>query len=94
MSVLAVPFSLALGKETQIDRGRVQSKVLQVRGLARLEEDRLTLEWSGSVDITDINAGSVRNMRQSESAQRLVLPAAKDDSSVICSLCPIPIPCP
>ena len=77
MPILAVPFALALGKETQIDRGRVQAKEFQVRGVARMEGDRLTLEWSGSVEITEIHNGSVRNLRQSVPAQRLVLPAAR-----------------
>lgn len=75
MPILAVPFSLALGKETSIDRGQVRSKVFQVRGVARWEGDRLTLEWSGSIDITEIQDGSVRNLRQSVPAQRVLLPA-------------------
>jgi hypothetical protein len=77
MSILAIPFSLALGKETSIDRGHVQSKVFQVRGIARWEGDRLTLEWSGSIDITEIHGANVRNLRQSVPAQRLVLPTAR-----------------
>ena len=77
MPILAVPFSLALGKETNIERGRVQSKVYQVRGVARWETDRLTLEWSGSVEISEIESGSVRNLRQSVPAQRLILPTAR-----------------
>jgi len=77
MPILAVPFSLALGKETNIDRGHVRSKVFQVRGVARWEGDRLTLEWSGSIDITEIHDGSVRNLRQSVPAQRLVLPTVR-----------------
>ena len=77
MPILAVPFSLAQAKETNIERGRVQSKAFQVRGIARMEADRLTLEWSGSVEITEIQAGDVRNLRQSVPAQRLVLPAAR-----------------
>jgi len=77
MPILAVPFSLALPKESSIDRGRVQSKVFQVRGVARWEADRLTLEWSGSIDITEIQDGSVRNLRQSVPAQRLVLLPAR-----------------
>lgn len=77
MPILAVPFWLALDKETMVDRGRVQSKEFQVRGVARLEGDRLTLEWSGSIEITEIQGGNVRNLRQSVPAQRLVLPAAR-----------------
>jgi len=77
MPILAVPFSLALPKETNVDRGRVQSKEFQVRGVARMEGDRLTLEWSGSVEITDVHAGNVRHLRQSVPAQRLVLPASR-----------------
>lgn len=77
MPTPAVPFSLALAKETSIDPGRVQSKQFQVRGLARIEGDRLTLEWSGSVQITEIHGGSVRNLRQSVPAQRLVLPVTR-----------------
>ena len=77
MPILAVPFFLALGKETNIDRGRVQSKVYQVRGVARWEADRLTLEWSGSIEISEIESGTVRNLRQSVPAQRLVLPTAR-----------------
>jgi hypothetical protein len=77
MPTLAVPFSLALGKETNVDRGRVQSKVFQVRGVARWEGDRLTLEWSGSIEITELQGGNVRNLRQSVPAQRLVLPTAR-----------------
>jgi hypothetical protein len=77
MALHAVPFSLAPDKETNIDRGRVQSKVFQLRGIARLDGDRLMLEWSGSLEIVDINAGSVRNLRQSVPAQRLVLPVAR-----------------
>jgi len=77
MPILAVPFWLNVGKETIIDRGRVQTKQLQVRGLARMEADRLTLEWSGSVEIVEIQGSNVRNLRQSVPAQRLVLPAAR-----------------
>src|SRR4051812_13807108 len=77
MPILAVPFSLALAKETIFDRGRVQSKAFQVRGVTRLEGHGLTLEWSGSIEITEIQHGSVRNLRQSVPAQRLVLPAGR-----------------
>ena len=77
MPILAVPFSLVQAKETNIERGRVQSKEFQVRGIARMEGDRLTLEWSGSVEITEIQGGDVRNLRQSVPAQRLVLPAGR-----------------
>ena len=77
MLVLAVPFSLAMAKETRMDRSRVQSKVFQVRGVARVEADRLTLEWSGSVEITEVKGSDVRNLRQSVPAQRLVLPASR-----------------
>jgi hypothetical protein len=77
MPILAVPFSLALAKETMFDRGRVQSKAFQVRGVVRLEADRLIIEWSGSVEITEIQSGSVRNLRQSVPAQRLVLPTSR-----------------
>jgi hypothetical protein len=74
MPILAVPFSLALGKETKMDRGRIETKVFQVRGIARWEGDRLTLEWSGSIEITEIAGRNIRNLRQSVPAQRLVLP--------------------
>jgi hypothetical protein len=77
MPILAVPFSLAQAKETNIERGRVQSKAFQVRGIARMEGDRLTLEWSGSVEITEIHGADLRNLRQSVPAQRLVLPAGR-----------------
>ena len=77
MPILAVPFALSLAKETNIDRGRVQTKQMQVRGLARMEGDRLTLEWSGSVEISEIQGGSVRNLRHSVPAQRLVLPVQR-----------------
>ena|SRR5690242_13567531 len=77
MPILAVPFFLAQPKETNVERGRVQSKEFQVRGIARLEGDRLTLEWSGSIEITEIQGGNVRNLRQSVPAQRLVLPATR-----------------
>ena len=77
MPILAVPFFLAQPKETNVERGRVQSKEFQVRGIARVDGDRLTLEWSGSVEITEIQGGNVRNLRQSVPAQRLVLPAAR-----------------
>jgi|SRR5438105_609914 len=77
MPILTVPFWLALGKETSVHRERVQSKVFQVRGVARWEGDRLTLEWSGSVDITEVHGKSVRNLRQSVPAQRLVLPPSR-----------------
>jgi hypothetical protein len=77
MPILAVPFSLPLGKETNIERGRVQTKVYQVRGVARWESNRLTLEWSGSIEISEIENTSIRNLRQSVPAQRLVLPPAR-----------------
>jgi hypothetical protein len=77
MPILAVPFSLEQARETNIERGRVKSKMFQVRGIARLEGDRLTLEWSGSIALTEIQGGDVRNLRQSVPAQRLVLPAAR-----------------
>ncbi|HEY7236882.1 MAG TPA: hypothetical protein VH539_22160 [Gemmatimonadaceae bacterium] len=77
MPILAVPFSLALGKETTLDRERVQSKKFQVHGVARWEGDRLTLEWSGSVEITELQGSEMRNLRQSVPAQRLVLPTVR-----------------
>jgi len=77
MPILAVPFFLTQPKETNGDRGRVQSKEFQVRGIARLDGDRLTLEWSGSVEITEIHGGNVRHLRQSVPGQRLVRPAAR-----------------
>ena len=77
MPILAVPFSLALGKETTLDGERIESKKFQVHGVARWEGDRLTLEWSGSVEITEVLGGEMRNLRQSVPAQRLVLPAAR-----------------
>jgi hypothetical protein len=77
MPILAVPFALSLAKETNIDRGRVQTKQMQVHGLARMEGGRLTLEWSGTVEIAEIQGGSVRSLRQSVPAQRLVLPAQR-----------------
>ena len=77
MPILAVPFSLPLGKETNIERGRVQTKMYQVRGVARWEGNRLTLEWSGSIEISEIENTSVRNLRQSVPAQRLVLPTER-----------------
>ena len=77
MPILAVPFFLAQPKETIVDRGRVQAKEFQVRGIARMEGDRLTLEWSGSVEITEIQGGNMRNLRQSVPAQRLVLPVTR-----------------
>jgi len=72
-----VPFSLTPSKEAQVDRGHVLSKEFQVRGVARLEGDRLTLEWSGSIEITEVKEGSVRHLRESVPAQRLVLPASR-----------------
>ena len=77
MPILAVPFALAMPKETSLEARRVQSKVYQVRGVARFEGDRLTLEWSGSVEITEVLGGDVRNLRQSVPAQRLVLPVTR-----------------
>lgn len=77
MPILAVPFSLALPKEASVDRGSVQSKVYQVHGMARLDGDRLTLEWSGSIQITEVQGHGVRTLRQSVPAQRLVLPASR-----------------
>jgi hypothetical protein len=77
MPILAVPFSLSLPKKASVDGGGVQSTVYQVRGMARLDGDRLTIEWSGSVDITEVRGGGVRTMRQSVPAQRLVLPASR-----------------
>jgi hypothetical protein len=72
-----LPFALALPKQSSVNRNRVLSKVFQVRGVARLEGDRLTLEWSGSVEITEVNEGGVRQLRESVPAQRLLLPAAR-----------------
>lgn len=77
MPILAVPFSLTLPKDTTIDGSGVQSKVYQVRGMARLDGDRLTLEWSGSVEIVEVRGNGVRTLRQSVPAQRLVLPASR-----------------
>ena len=77
MPTPAVPFSLSLPKEATVDRSGVQSKHYQVRGMARLDGDRLTLEWSGSVEITEVRDGGVRTLRQSVPAQRLVLPATR-----------------
>jgi hypothetical protein len=77
MPVLAVPFSLSLPKQATADGAGVQSKVFQIRGMARLDGDRLTLEWSGSVEIVEVRGKGVRTMRQSVPAQRLVLPASR-----------------
>lgn len=73
----SVPFALSLGKEASVVRNHVVSKKFQVRGVARLERDRLTLEWSGSIEITEVDKGTVRHLRESVPAQRLVLPAAR-----------------
>lgn len=77
MPILAVPFSLSLPKEAAVDGAAVQSKVYQVRGMVRLEADRLTLEWSGSVEIVEVRGKGVRTLRQSVPAQRLVLPTSR-----------------
>lgn len=77
MPILAVPFSLSMPKEATVDGRHVQSRVYQVRGMARLDGDRLTLEWSGSVEIVEVHGEGVRTLRQSVPAQRLVLPAAR-----------------
>lgn len=77
MLVYSVPFFLTADTETNIERGRIQAKEFQVRGVVRLEADRLTLEWSGSVRITHIQGPNVRNLRQSVPAQRLVLPMSR-----------------
>jgi hypothetical protein len=78
MPILAVPFSLSLPKEAAVDGAGVQSKVYQVRGMVRLDGDRLTLEWSGSVEIVEVRGkGGVRTLRQSVPAQRLVLPVSR-----------------
>ena len=82
MPILACPFWLPLAKETNVDRHRVQSKVYQVRGVARLEADRLALEWSGSVEITEILGANVRNLRQSVPA---ISGNQRRSSSVGCS---------
>ena len=74
---VVVPFALALPKESNVARGQVLSKSYQVRGVARLEGDRLTLEWSGSIEITEVSGASVRTLRESVPAQRLVLPMAR-----------------
>lgn len=77
MPIVAVPFSFTLPKEASVDGSGVQSKVYQVRGMARLDDDRLTLEWSGSVEITEVRGKGVRTLRQSVPAQRLVLPTSR-----------------
>ena len=68
-----VPFSLSLPKESTVNHSRVLSKAYQVRGVARLERDRFTLEWSGSIEITEVTGRKVRHLRESVPAQRLVL---------------------
>lgn len=77
MPILAIPFSLSLPKEATVDGSGVHSKVYQVRGMARLDGDRLTLEWSGSMEITEVRGTGVRTLRQSVPSQRLVLPASR-----------------
>lgn len=74
---VVVPFALALPKESSVARGQHLSKSYQVRGVARLEGDRLTLEWSGSIEITEVSGANVRTLRESVPAQRLVLPTAR-----------------
>ena len=71
-----LPFALERPGETAPD-GRTLARSYQVRGTARLEGDRLTLEWSGSIEIREKRAGSVRTLRESVPAQRLVLPVAR-----------------
>jgi hypothetical protein len=83
MRSVTVPFSLKLPDESSGVRGRKLTKAYQVRGVARLEGDRLTLEWSGSVEITEVNGGDVRTLRESVPAQRLVLPLARIASIVL-----------
>ena len=45
--------------------------------MARVDNDRLTLEWSGSVEIIEMHEDGVRSLRQSVPAQHLVLPTAR-----------------
>jgi hypothetical protein len=77
MPTLAVPFSLARPKEATVDGSGAQSKVYQIRGMARVDADRLTLEWSGSVEIIEVQGEGVRTLRQSVPAQKLVLPVSR-----------------
>jgi hypothetical protein len=77
MPMLAIPFALSLPKEATVDGSGVESKVYQVRGMARLDRGRLTLEWSGSAEITEVRGKGVRTLRQSVPSQRLVLPASR-----------------
>lgn len=72
-----VPFALTPPKEVSVNGGRVLSREYQVRGVARLEIDRLTLEWSGSIEIVEVSSGNTRQLRESVPAQRLVLPLAR-----------------
>ena len=77
MRSMVVPFALKLPDESSVTRGQVLSKSFQVKGVARLEGDRLTLEWSGSIEITEVSGANVRTLRESVPAQRLVLPMAR-----------------
>ena len=77
MRSMVVPFAFKLPDESSVTRGQVLSKSYQVRGIARLEGDRLTLEWSGSIEITEVSGANVRTLRESVPAQRLVLPMAR-----------------
>jgi hypothetical protein len=72
-----VPFALTPPKEVNVNGGHVLSREYQVRGVARLEIDRLTLEWSGSIEIVEVTGGSARQLRESVPAQRLVLPLTR-----------------
>ena len=83
MRSVAVPFALKLPEELSGTRGRMLTKAYQVRGVARLEGDRLTLEWSGSIEITEVSGGDVRKLRESVPAQRLLLPLTRIASIVL-----------
>jgi hypothetical protein len=56
-----------------VDGNHVVSKEFHVRGIARLETERLVLEWSGTVDVADVRAGSVRALRESLPTQRVAV---------------------
>jgi hypothetical protein len=69
----SVPFRLRLPKEMTVDGNHVVSKEFHVRGIARLEPERLVLEWSGTVDVADVRGGSVRALRESLPTQRVAV---------------------
>jgi hypothetical protein len=72
-----IPFTLKLAEETSLEHGRVVMSVSRVAGHARLDGDRLVVEWSGTRDVEEVGPGQLRRVSLPIPVGHVAVPVAR-----------------